>query len=111
MPPRTNPAFSACGSNNSRYPGGWPPLSAKSLAGGCSDLTGTCLFRRNDPDYDASTFGVLLTFFGDGEALQTQRSAREIAHRAVGLEAVIFLKLANACIGLTTEYAVNFQRC
>ena len=50
-------------------------------------------------------------FFGDGEASYTQRSAREIAHRAVGFEAVIFLKLTNACVGLTTEYTIHFQRC
>ena len=36
--------LSACGSSNSRYPAGWPPLSSKSSAGGCSDVTGkTCL--------------------------------------------------------------------
>ena len=57
---------SACGTNNARYPVGWPTLSAASLAGGCSDVTGKHMFDRNDPDYDATTFGVLWTFLGGG---------------------------------------------
>ena len=35
---------SACGTNNARYPVGWPPLSTKSLAGGCSDVAGKYVY-------------------------------------------------------------------
>ena len=55
-----------CGGSGGRYPAGWPPLANKVTSGGCPDVTGTYLFDQNDPDYDATTFGVLSTFLGTG---------------------------------------------
>ncbi len=54
-----------CGDSTS-YPPGWPLPSNKLTTGGCPDITGTYLFGRIDPDYDATTFDVLSTFLGRG---------------------------------------------